>query len=113
MTGALSIQFTAVVWRYESKGGWYFVSLPEEDSARIREMFKSQEQGWGRLKVEASFDLTGRLREDKGGQPPRTSHKTAIWFDTKRNTYLLPIKADIRNDAGIDEGDEVEVTVRI
>jgi hypothetical protein len=22
--------------------------------------------------------------------------KTAIWFDTKRNTYLLPLKAAIR-----------------
>lgn len=41
MSGALSIHFKADVWRYESKGGWYFVSLPEEDSARIREIFKS------------------------------------------------------------------------
>jgi hypothetical protein len=153
MTGALSIHFTAIVWRYESKGGWYFVSLPDEDSARIREMFKSQEQGWGRLKVEASFvrcagrdarskkgtiempDMqnelnafkTGRLIEDKSGHLPRisndipltshialrTPHKSSIWFDTKRNTYLLPIKAEIRNGEGIDEGDEVDVTVRI
>jgi hypothetical protein len=113
MTGALSIHFTAIVWRYESKGGWYFVSLPDEDSARIREMFKSQEQGWGRLNVEASFLLTERLREDKRDFASYASHKTAIWFDTKRNTYLLPIKAEIRNGEGIDEGDEVDVTVRI
>jgi hypothetical protein len=153
MTGALSIHFTAAVWRYESKGGWYFVSLPEDDSARIREMFRSQEQGWGRLNVEATFvrsamlnvrgerdtiempDMrnelkpfkTERIREDRSGPLPRTStdipltshiqhrasHKTAIWFDTKRNTYLLPIRAEIRNDAGIEEGDEVDVTVRI
>lgn len=32
----------------------------------------------------------------------RASHKTAIWFDTKRNTYLLPIKAEIRNEECID-----------
>ncbi len=147
MTGALSIHFTAIVWRYESKGGWYFVSLPDEDSARIREMFKSQEQGWGRLKVEASFvRCAGRdARSERGiSEVPddekrvedselaidsnltlhiapfaslragsRASHKTAIWFDTKRNTYLLPIKAEIRNGEGIDEGDEVDVTVRI
>jgi hypothetical protein len=130
--------------------------LPEEDSARIREMFKSEEQGWGRLQVDATFvrskrgtiempDMqnelntfkTGRLSEDKrvedselaidsnltkkvpslrSGQAPiahRTSHKTAIWFDTKNNTYLLPIKADIRANEGIDEGDEVGVEVRI
>ena len=143
MTGALSIHFTAIVWRYESKGGWYFVSLPDEDSARIREMFKSQEQGWGRLKVEATFVRSaGRDVRSAGGisevpddekrvedselaidsnltshiaprTPHHMSHKSSIWFDTKRNTYLLPIKAEIRNNAGIDEGDEVGVTVRI
>jgi hypothetical protein len=106
MNGALSIHFEAVVWRYESKGGWYFVSLPEEDSARIREIFKSQEQGWGRLSVEATISRSGKEKN-------LSSHKTAIWFDTKRNTYLLPIKAEIRNEEGIDEGDEVGVALRI
>lgn len=143
MNGSLAIHFEAVVWRYESKGGWTFVSLPEEDSARIREMFKSQEQGWGRLKVEATFVRSAgrdvRSKRDISKVPdddmrvedselaidsnltshiaPRTphhtSHKTAIWFDTKRNTYLLPIKAEIRNEVGIHEGDEVEVALRI
>lgn len=143
MTGALSFHFKAIVWRYESKGGWYFVSLPEEESSRIREMFKSQEQGWGRLNVEATFvrsamyDVrsaggTSEVPDDEkrieapelasdsnltSHIAPRTphhmSHKTAIWFDTKRNTYLLPIKAEIRNVAGIEEGDEMGVTVRI
>lgn len=155
MHGALSIHFTAIAWRYEGKGGWTFLSLPEEDSARIREMFKSKEQGWGRLKVEATIVrragrdarskrgaiempdmqnelntfIKGRLSEVKRDEAienenasnltshvaPRAPHysKTAIWFDTKKNTYLLPIKADIRNKEGIDEGDEVVVTVRI
>lgn len=149
----MTLRFTASVWRYESKGGWYFVSLPQEDSATIREMFKSLEQGWGRLKVEATFvrsaerdvrskrgtiempDMqnelntfkTGRISEDKSGHLPRISNdiplashiehraslRSAIWFDTKRNTYLLPLKADIRNKAGIDEGDEVSVELRV
>lgn len=137
MHGSVSIQFTAVVWSYEGKGGWHFVSLPEEDSARIREIFKSEEQGWGRLPVEASIFLTGRISEDKsdmssssesasksttnsasGSTLPTSAFqlptlKTAIWFDTKKNTYLLPIKADIRKNEGIDEGDEVGVGLRI
>jgi hypothetical protein len=120
-------------------------------------MFKSQEEGWGRLKVEASIVrsagrdvrsksgtsdmpdmqnelntfITGRISEDKSDHltrtshdlplashiahrtPHHTSHKTAIWFDTKRNTYLLPIKVEMRNEEGIDEGDEVGVALRI
>jgi hypothetical protein len=108
----MTLRFTASVWRYESKGGWHFVSLPEEDAAGIREMFKSLEQGWGRLQVEVRVFLTGSTSRPTSTFPLPT-YKTAIWFDTKRNTYLLPLKADIRNKAGIDEGDEVSVELRV
>lgn len=40
------------------------------------------EEGWGRLKAIAKI----------GG----TEWQTAIWFDSKKKTYLLPLKADIR-----------------
>ena len=36
-----------------------------------------------------------------------TIWKTAIWFDTKKNTYILPLKAEIRNKEQIAEGDKV------
>ena len=67
--------FSAKVWQYQGKGGWHFVSLPEELSIEIRNFAKSQEAGWGRLSVKA------RLNEFEW--------ETAIWFDTKLNTYLL------------------------
>ena len=56
----------------------------------IREHFKQEEAGWGRLKVTASIG--------------NTEWKTAIWFDTKRKTYLLPLKADIRKKERLETG---------
>lgn len=70
--------FSAKLWYSE----WYFVSLPEATASEIRQQFKPFEEGWGRLKVVAQI----------GG----SEWKTAIWFDTKRQTYLLPVKKEIR-----------------
>lgn len=64
------------------QGSWYFVSVPHELAKEIRNYLKSKEEGWGRLKATAKIG--------------NTEWATAIWFDTKMNTYLLPIKAEIR-----------------
>ena len=39
--------------------------------------------------------------------------KTSIWFDTKNDTYLLPIKAEIRKKEKIDmeAGNEVKAAI--
>lgn len=91
MESKIRYQFSETIWKHEGTGGWYFVSLPIKLSKEIREHFKWQEQGWGRMK--AKVQLKG------------LEWQTAIWFDTKRDTYLLPIKAEVRRktDVGINE----------
>jgi hypothetical protein len=39
--------------------------------------------------------------------------KTAIWFDTKVNTYLLPLKAEIRKKENFEIGKNIEAIVWI
>lgn len=84
-----------MLWRYAGAGGWHFISLPQDLSGEIRNMLKWQEEGWGRLPA------TARI-----GQ---TTWSTAIWFDSKSQTYLLPVKADIRKKEKI--GTEIPVDV--
>lgn len=82
MEGKIKYEYSVRIWKYNSSGGWYFVSLPKNISKEIRENLKWQEEGWGRMKTSAEIeDLTW---------------ETAIWFDTKKETYLLPIKAEVR-----------------
>ncbi|MCK9423761.1 MAG: DUF1905 domain-containing protein [Bacteroidales bacterium] len=78
----IKYQFVASPWRYEGPNGWYFVSLPVELAKEIREALKSEEEGWGRLRVTVKIGSS--------------EWKTAIWFDTKLKTYLLPLKAEMR-----------------
>ncbi|MDL2239767.1 DUF1905 domain-containing protein [Bacteroidales bacterium OttesenSCG-928-L14] len=97
----IQYKFTAKVWHLSSDGvcGWHFISLPKEFSKEIRENLKFMEEGWGRLKITAKIG--------------NSEWKTAIWFDTKHDTYLLPIKAEIRKKERIELDNEVDAIVWI
>ena len=82
MNGKIKYEFSAKMWKHNSPGGWYVLSLPKILSKEIRENLKWQEEGWGRMKTVAKI---GEL-----------TWETAIWFDTKMDTYVLPIKSEIR-----------------
>jgi hypothetical protein len=98
MTGeGIRYTFTGQPWKHDGQAGWYFVSLPKELAREIRENLRWQEEGWGRLKATAQIG--------------NSTWKTAIWFDTKMHTYLLPLKAEIRKKAFIAIGKSIEVTV--
>lgn len=97
MEGLVKYEFLANMWQHQSPGGWYFVSLPKSLSKEIRELFKWQEEGWGRLKAKSKI---GNSEWD-----------TAIWFDTKKNAYLLPIKAAIRKKEKLDIAHDLTITI--
>jgi hypothetical protein len=86
----IKYEFIAKPWQHTGPGGWHFASLPKELSKEIRNAFKSEEEGWGRLKAIAKIG--------------KTEWNTAIWFDTKMNTYLLPLKAEIRKKELLETG---------
>ncbi|MBS1535211.1 MAG: DUF1905 domain-containing protein [Bacteroidetes bacterium] len=93
----MKYQFTAPPWQYQGPGGWWFVTLPQEISAEIRTHLKEFEEGWGRLKATAQIN---------------TFHwETAIWFDTQAQSYLLPLKAEVRKKEAIVLGKTLEVII--
>lgn len=90
-------RFKARVWRYPGKGGWYFVSLPPDMGREIREQFRKSEEGWGRLKAKAGIG--------------KSEWVSAIWYDSKQQTYLLPLKASLRKQENLEEGTVCEVSL--
>ena len=99
MTGKINFKFASTVWQYSSPGGWYFISLPKRLSREIRKYFQKEEEGWGRLKAIAKIG--------------ESEWETAIWFDTKSSTYLLPLKADIRKREELEAGKKVKAAILI
>ena len=102
-SGLIKYEFIGTFRKYheEDACGWNFLFMPPELAKEIRASHKHQEEGWGRMKVTAKIG--------------NTEWKTSIWFDTKNDTYLLPIKAEIRKKEKIDMeiGNEVKVTIGI
>lgn len=92
-------RFTASPWQYSGPNGWHFVSLPKKMAREIRKSFRSEEEGWGRLSVTAQIG--------------ESEWKTAIWFDTKQDTYLLPLKAGIRKKENLSVQESVEISLWI
>jgi len=99
MTGKIKYEFLASTWQHSSPGGWHFVSLPSDIAKEIRENLGWLEEGWGRLKVTAKIG--------------NTEWETAIWFDTKHKTYVLPLKSKIRNKEKIETDKEIKTTIWI
>lgn len=97
LNAKIKYEFSAEAWQHTSPGGWYFISLPSTMALEIRTALQSEEEGWGRLKAVAK---TGNSK-----------WKTAIWFDTKINTYLLPLKAEIRKKEAITAGKTIQITL--
>ena len=93
----LKYTFKGKVWKHSGQSGWYFITVPKDISAEIRTHSKWQEEGWGRLNIQATIH--------------QTHWQSAIWFDTKHDSYLLPIKAEIRRKYDIKEGDDVVMTM--
>ena len=91
-------RFTAELWEWSAQGGWFFVTLPAEDSAEIRDQPRPR-RGFGSIRVEVTI---GDSR-----------WKTSIFPDSKAGSYVLPVKKAIRVAEDIADGDPIEVEVEL
>lgn len=94
------IAFTSLlwIWRGEAAGRWYFVTVPEEQSAEIKAHAFGNPRGFGSVKVHATIG--------------DVAWSTSV-FPLNSGGYLLPIKAEVRKKAGLSAGDEVTVELEL
>jgi hypothetical protein len=88
-------EFTTELWLHPGPAPWHFVSLPAEVSDDVRALTDGSRTAFGSTRVEV------RIGE--------TTWSTSIFFDRKRDCFLLPVKADVRRREGIGDGDRVKV----
>ncbi|MCC6278535.1 MAG: DUF1905 domain-containing protein [Oligoflexia bacterium] len=89
--------FKGKVWKHKGPASWHFVTLPQALSKIIRKTHGISEEGWGRLRTTA---LVGGYK-----------WKTAIWYDTKAVSYILPLKASVRKKLEIQAGSAITVSL--
>jgi hypothetical protein len=93
------ITVSAPLWLWSGdSGSWHFVTVPDELSAEIRAEGLARRGGFGSVRVEATIN----------GVTWRTSV-----FPQKSGGYILPVKKEVRCDAGIAAGDEIVLTLEL
>ncbi|MGW2637113.1 DUF1905 domain-containing protein [Streptomyces sp. NPDC001348] len=95
----MELFFTGRVVEWRGPSPYYFVTVPDEQSADIREVAVMATYGWGVIPVEARI----------GG----SVFTTSLFPGDGR--YLLPLKTAVRRPQGLSAGDAVtvEMTVRL
>ncbi|HWU30355.1 MAG TPA: DUF1905 domain-containing protein [Microbacterium sp.] len=93
----MRIEFESEVTRWSARvDSWFFATLPEDLSLEIREL-PAPPRGFGSLRVRARIGLT--------------SWDTSIFFSG--TAFVLPLKKQVRDAQGIEEGDVVLVDLDI
>jgi hypothetical protein len=95
----LTLNFSGELWEYKGKGTWYFITLPVEDANQIKFFSAGKHRGWGSIRVSVKMG--------------KTEWQTSIFPDSKANSYLLPIKAEIRKKENIKKGDIVKIALKV
>ncbi len=95
----MELSFAGRVIEWRGPAPYYFVPVPDEESADIREVAAMATYGWGVIPVEA------RIGE--------AAFETSLF--PKDGGYLLPLKDAVRKPQGLAAGDHVtvEMTVRL
>lgn len=93
--------FSGEVWQWDARtsDGWFFVSLPDELADQIDAEYGHRAAGFGSLRVEVAIG-TSRWQ-------------TSIFPDSKRRTYVLPIKKAVRTKEGIVPGGTADVSLTV
>ena len=89
----------AKVWLYPGKDPWHFVTLPKKASKDIDFYFAHAKRGWGSIRVTVTLG--------------KTSWKTSIFPDKKKDSYILPLKAQVRKEEEIKEGDYINFSLEL
>ena len=89
----MRIEFTGAVFEWRGPAPFFYVAVPDPESADVRAVASAVTYGWGMVPV------TARI----GG----TEWRTALF--AKDGRYLLPLKAAVREAEGIAVGDVIAV----
>ncbi len=92
-------EFSAELWEHDGPAAWFFISVPDDVADDIDERFAHRAAGFGSIRVQVTI----------GGSRWRTS----LFPDTKRATFLLPVKKAVRKAEGIDAGATVDVELDV
>ncbi|WP_426512296.1 DUF1905 domain-containing protein [Dactylosporangium sp. McL0621] len=93
----MDIEFSGEVWHWRGPAPHHFVTVPADDCAAIADAARMVSYGWGMIPAAVRI----------GG----SSWSTSLF--AKDGGYIVPLRANVRRNEGIDVGDTVTVRLTI
>ena len=89
----MEFEFTGRIFEWRGPAPYYYVALPDEDSADLKEASPGLTYGWGVIPVVVTIG--------------ETEWETSLFPPDGR--YLVPLKDKVRRAEGLGDGDEISV----
>ena len=93
----MKITFSNEVWYWRGPSPFHFLSVPEPESRKIKEVSSLITYGWGVIPVEARIG--------------KTEWSTSLI--PKNGVYLVPLKDMVRTSEGLEIGDSVQIRLTL
>ena len=93
----MEIEFEGEIVFWKGPAPWFFVPVPEDESAEVLATAEAVSYGWGVIPVAARIG--------------RTTWTTSLF--PKDGGYLVPVKAEVRQAERLTKGDTVTVRLTI
>lgn len=84
---------------YPGMAGWHLTYLPKKEAANITKLYGTKRRGWGSLPVSVTLG--------------KTTWQTSIFFEKRSDTYVLPLKAKVRQNEGVRQGNVIKYELKI
>ena len=91
-------EFDAELWLHDA-GSWYFVSVPEDVADDIEARYGHRAAGFGSLRVDVTIGSS--------------VWQTSVFPDSKRATYVLPVKKAVRTSERLEIGSMARVSLAV
>jgi hypothetical protein len=92
-------EVTTEVQKYPGITGWHYVTLSADVVDDIRARYGSSARAFGSLAVSVEIG--------------HSQWSTSIFYDNNSESYVLPVKADVRKREDVAEGDTVTVRLAV
>lgn len=90
--------FDAEVWLWKSDAAWHFITVPHDVADEIEDMPLNR-GGFGSVRVEVTIGSS--------------TWRTSLFPSKEHETFILPLKKQVRSAEGLGVGDTCSVTLAV
>ena len=93
----MKIEFDGPIWFWKGPAPWFYVTVPADESRKLKAISQAVTYGWGVIPVHARVGAT----EWTTSLFPKDGH------------YLVPLKASVRKAEKLELGDSVTIQLEV